>query len=944
MKKRNSKILLAMALLLCMAVSSFGFVAFADSAEDKKLTLGDLPYYTWYSDYQGYVAGDLKVKLMYTDCSAKYFSSTAENYNLKDFSAKDASNENALSLDGFTVCNWQYAFPADGGSVVAVFEVLADGTLSVTYGNGAVVGGWFDWNSLYRVYKKEAATGTVTTIKDYYHLDDAATSLSGFITEGVSVEVKAGDVIYYELGADANRSFQDMQGAIVSLTKAESDTPAQPATLQQCTVGDLCKYTWKSDYKGYDTGRLTVKLMYTDFSAKYFSSTAENYNLKDFTAHDSSDENVLTLEGFTVCNWQYAFSTTGGSVVAVIASKIDGEITWDYTAATSFQGWFDWNSLYRVYKKEAATGTITMLKEYYHQADADSKLAGVVKEGITVEVKKGDVVYYELGADTDRNFQNMHLATISATLEGVSDELTQEDLAKYTKQLEDKVAALTEGDYAPEKWQEIQGYLSQFKNGDYTKFSEMLLAYESAVTKIDAVKPDTLENVKEELNGKMQTFFNSLTEDRYTSEGWQTIKGAYDEYTAQVESLSEVSAVKTLYNEKLSVMKSVKVIIDSMNYLDYPAKMNANGYTWIEGDVVATKLMTGTANNLVAFDTQGATAHIMYASSLNAGDRPSYYVENWKWYIGSDIGVIVMFKANQDCELTITNTYLKDFTSASSNGWTEDCYLTYYIVRNGQLKKINQVAAPAADEDFNGTYYLKTGDMLYVEFNSSIINLGEIRNLEAPCGTKFSADATKFDSAKYEEQNNDLSSEVLQLIDNKQAALDAWFATLKQEDYSATNWALVQDELNLFKEKCENEVKTAEDVEKFYNETLSAARSVETLAQAQVALTQTLNGYVEELKVEYDKLVAENSYTEEQLARLKQAFDQGKENILACTKKAAGNTAKLTAIAELRNVETASAQSSEEKGCIGSLSSMGIAGLSMAVWALSVALKKKQDR
>lgn len=303
-----------------------------------------------------------------------------------------------------------------------------------------------------------------------------------------------------------------------------------------------------------------------------------------------------------------------------------------------------------------------------------------------------------------------------------------------------------------------------------------------------------------------------------------------------------------------------------------------------------------------------------------------------------------MFKANQDCELTITNNYLKNFTNASSNGWTEDCYLTYYIVRNGELKKINQVAAPAADEDFNGTYYLKTGDMLYVEFNSTVINLGEVRNMEAPCGTKFSANATKFDLAKYEEQNNDLSSEVLQLINNKQAALDAWFNTLKQEDYSATNWSLVQDELNVFKEKCENEVKTAEDVEKLYNEVLAAAQSVETLAQAQAALTQVLNGYVEELKAEYDKLVAENSYTEEQLAQLSQAFDQGKANILACTKKAAGNTAKLTAIAELRKVETAPAQSSESKGCISSLSSMGIAGLSMAVLALSVALKKKQDK
>lgn len=711
--------------------------------------------------------------------------------------------------------------------------------------------------------------------------------------------------------------------------------------VKKLTLGDLPYFTWYSNYQGHTQGDLKVKLMYTDSQARYFSSTAENYNLKDFTERDSSDENALKLEGFSVSNWEYKFPTEGGSVVAVITSKIDGEITWDYSTATQFQGWFDYNSLYRVYKKEAATGTITTVKDYYHQSDAADKLKGVVTEGITVAVKKGDVVYYELGADTERNYQNMHIATISATLEGVSDELTKEDLAKYTKQLEDKVAALTEGDYDSEKWQEIQGYVNQFKNGKHTKLSEMISAYNEAVEKIDNVKPDTLENVKEELNGKMQTYFKSLKEDRYTQEDWLTIKGAYEEYTALVENLTEVSAVKALYNDKLAAMQAVKVIRHSMDYLDYPSKMNANGYTWIEGDVVDTKLMTGTASNLIDFDTQGSSENIMYASTLNTGAKPSYYVENWKWFISRDAGVIVMFKANQDCELTITNTYLADFPSASNNGWTDDCYLTYYIVRNDELKKINQVAAPAADEDFNGTYYLKQGDMLYVEFNSFIINLGEIRNMEAPCGTKFSANATKFDLAKYEEQNNDLSSEVLALINIKQAALDSWFATLKQEDYSATNWSLVQDELNVFKEKCESEVKTADDVEKLYNDVLTAAQAVETLAQAQAALTQTLNGYVGELKAEYDKLVAENNYTEEQRALLDQTFEQGKTAILACTKKAAGNTAKLTAIAELRKVETAPAQSENGQNCKSSLGSMGIAGLSMAVLALSVALKKK---
>ena len=106
-KNRNKK--LAALLALCCTGSAAAGASLlegsaASAAETKQLTMGDLPYYTWYSEYKGHSINNMKVKLMYTDSSALFFDATKSDYNLKDFSAK--VSDNALSLNGFTVENW----------------------------------------------------------------------------------------------------------------------------------------------------------------------------------------------------------------------------------------------------------------------------------------------------------------------------------------------------------------------------------------------------------------------------------------------------------------------------------------------------------------------------------------------------------------------------------------------------------------------------------------------------------------------------------------------------------------------------------------------------------------------------------------------------------------------------------------------------------------------
>lgn len=233
---------------------------------------------------------------------------------------------------------------------------------------------------------------------------------------------------------------------------------------------------------------------------------------------------------------------------------------------------------------------------------------------------------------------------------------------------------------------------------------------------------------------------------------------------------------------------------------------------------------------------------------------------------------------------------------------------------------------------------MKEGDMLYFEFCSATILEGQVRNFQAPCYTTYDLDSTAFDEEKYTEQNHDLPQAVKDKIAEKQAALDTWFAALNETDYSATNWALLQDELATFAERCETEVSTTEDVEALYNEVLAAAQAVETIEQAEASLKKALQEYADELQAKYDELIANNKYSKDGRTALDEALADGKAKILAAKSKTLGNSAKLQAIAALNKIETKS-------GCGGSIGiGSAAAVLCAAAAAFAATKKKKEDR
>ena len=691
---------------------------------------------------------------------------------------------------------------------------------------------------------------------------------------------------------------------------------------------DLPYHTGYSEFGFYDAG-------YTEYTLKIglFDATKTDFNLIPFDTWDNG--NILTHSektGAKAENWRWHFAENSSNVL-VIKSKITGTIKFDF-AGVSLRGWFDsWPFIFGLYRHNASDDSVTQLARNFQ--DSSAKPLDSATYTHTVEVLAGDTVYFEIGkwSGNDYNVQEINKGKIIVTPTVVNEVVA----GAYGKKLDAKVSGLTQANYAESDWNAINEIVATFKTGAYADVNALLGAYNKAVADIDAITPDPLKDKRTNLINAMNAYVGGLVQSNYTNEAWAVITGAQSAFVGGASDCESESALQELYDAKMNEIKAVKAYKQTFTYLDYPSKMNANGYAWIEGEIFNTKLFAGTVANMKEFDSKGENENIMYHSSFNAGyDTPAYFVQNWKWFIGYNMGVITAYKAHVDMKLVITNTYIAD--GHSSNGWTEDCALTYYIVRGESVKEIAKVNAPSSDAQFGGEFYLKAGDMLYVEFNSTVINVGDVRNTEAPCGMKVEGDSTAFDQDLYAEQNNDLPADVVNAISEKKALLEEYYAGLTESDYSATNWLTLGQYVDQFAEKCESEVKTVEDVENLYNSIKAEMQNVPTIAQAQAELREALEGYAAEVKAEYDALIAANKYTAENKAKLDKALADGQSAIMSAKSKTVGNQEKVKAIAALKAVEVAPADS---QGCVSSLLSTGFTSVLAVLAGLFIVRKRR---
>ena len=589
----------------------------------------------------------------------------------------------------------------------------------------------------------------------------------------------------------------------------------------------------------------------------------------------------------------------------------------------------------------------------------------VIKKDYSFQVETGDVIYYEIGSTTEegwlRNVQNMLTVPVIATplntdnagayygglLDSYVASLTRSDYTDeswvliegcvtafkegsyesaidakaaydaavaeidavspdsktyFEGRLDALVASLTQKDYEAQTWSTIQGYVTAFKEGTYATAEELKTAYETAVAAIEGTEPDSFTWLRADLLSKMNAYYNAQTESYYTPQDWATLKKAHDDYVANYESYASKEELQAYFDTQYAAMTAVKAYMQTVAYLDLPSLIHENDFGWIPGAVADVTMYTGSIQHetMTPYDTfeSSDAADVLTNSALYA-ENPSAYAQNWKWYVSANIGVIVAYRANQDCQIVVGGVEGKEL---GDSGWTEVCTQNLYIERGGERKLIDTQALndAATDEDLFGTYYLKAGDILYIEF---ITNATDQRNTETPYVAMATMDATKFDEDAYAEQNHDLPEEVLARIEEKLADLQEYLGTLKEEDYSATNWLLLSDYIAQFEADCEMEVATVGDVDALYNETLAAMQAVPTLAEAEAQLKETLDQYVEELRTEYNALLEQYRYSDEAKAALDAALEEGIQNISNASSAAAGNTAKSRALTALRAVE-----------------------------------------
>ncbi len=958
--KKSTK-LIALIATLCLGISTSIGLALAPTstvkAEDatvETVVLGDLPQAMIDSSY-GYMS---KTNADYV-IKAGLFDATAENYGLNAFDNGgkdgDAPYVTCSAATGLKAMNWKWEFGANTSVVIEV-KAKIDGTVKFDFAKATTLSGWMDaWNTVFSLYRKNAADGTLTTIHDYVNENDAVAEnkvtkpsgeLNGTSSDEVraswiamltqTVEVKAGDIVYYEIGAVSGRNLQNMHTAeiVVAPEEVEEILPVE----QTYNVKDLPYHTWYSEFGYYNAGNVQYVM-----KAGQFNAAAENYGLTAFDTKNSDNNISSTLyPSMTIENWKWTF-TGGGTVVIEVKSNINGIIKFDMSTVTG--GWMDaWPTVFSLHRKNV-DGTLDKIANYFEGTDsvsgsstpsAGANMATLLTQ--EVKVATGDIIYYEVGTHAGSanayNLQGVIDAKIIAT--PIFDDPVVNKVSELTPSWTAAYEALNEKHYTAENWAKVEEIYASFAREakDCADADAVQALYDAKLAELKAVATDPILVAKEEKSTAITALYSAKKESDFTAENWAIYKGAYDAFVAGVEACETVDAVNALYDAKVAEMAAVKAYKQGHHYLDYPSTMNANGYSWITGDVYDTKLYAGTVANLKEFDS--GSGHKMYNAELNTGfDNPAYYAENWKWYIGRDAGVIVAFKANQNCVITITNTRVA--SGQGGQGWTSDCTLTYYILREGVTKEIYQVNAPSADEQFSGDWHLKAGDVLYVEFASSIINDGEVRNTEGPCNTAVTADSTTFDADKYAEQNHDLPAEVVAHIAEKLEALNAHVATLKEEDYSATNWLNIADLVAQFVEKCEKEVETIADVDAAYDAAMSAINATPTKAQAAAELKAALDGYVAELQAEYDKLTQENYYNEENKAKLDKALADGKTSIETAKSKSAGNTAKSNAIAALRAVETSEAP---KDSCFGGIASSAMLSV-LAMLGVCIIAKKK---
>lgn len=675
-----------------------------------------------------------------------------------------------------------------------------------------------------------------------------------------------------------------------------ADDSAQKDTI---SFGNLQKITADANF-GLAEGNV-VK-----YGAKTGKITIESKDgIVDFDTKES--DNFLKLSSDSLMkfeNWCWTVDKDN-SIIIVFQAKVDCMLEIQPNAA-SVSGWVE-NTNISVYLE--SNGELTQISHSATTIDS-------VK--VSQTLKAGETLYYvfsafEIDSGSIRNLQGVYDYTAIATEVKESGEFLT--IEEYKAELIEYISTLSENDYSAENWTTIQNIPNQFENEAQGKEGAALqFTYNKYLSMIDAVKTKV-----EELNDYTSSLVSKFNEkidgsalrqgvkesDFKNAEDFQAVTALKSEFESKINECETAEKAKELYVEYVAKLNNYAVkttTVDFLYNLVYDT-VEAEFGLYKKFGIVEYGLKWGSVaqGQIKDFDAYyfSPSEDLVYVENLGKGDVAA---KNWQWQATKGNGVIAVFKALQDCSINFVCTRVAD---GGIIGWTVNTTLKVYIGReNLGVKAVYTINTPSNDDGFSGTFYAKAGDIIYYEFTTDHMNMAV--NIQTPFATKATIDSTGFDQDAYDEQNNDLSSDVILAINTYHTQLTDYVATLNESDYSATNWSQLTSFPSEFLAAAEEQLtseSTVNDVEALYNTYLTQIKDIKTLAQEAEEFNQLKVTKKEEVKAYANKMLKDNKYSSENKKLIEGYVEEALKAIDEATTTKAINDAVTIAKNKINKVE-----------------------------------------
>lgn len=458
---------------------------------------------------------------------------------------------------------------------------------------------------------------------------------------------------------------------------------------------------------------------------------------------------------------------------------------------------------------------------------------------------------------------------------------------------------------------------------------DALLAAAKADMRAVAVKPDVRAN---ELQALLETKINRLkntTVYTFSADDLATIDAALETYKAGKETFADNAAAEAAYATAVAAIDACIPQRELVHIYDAVSRTIANDYGDVEFTLIDVGLFYGSVEDPKRFthhegDGSGSAADVLIEGKTAIK----------RWQIEADAGKAVVIKATakQNVKLSLTHR-----ATDWENGivWSTHTAFRFMAIDEAGtpfvLKK-TPVASTMPENHYAISVHLKAGDSFYIEYytNNEWGTLDFQPDLTANT-TEYNAD----ERPDYQAMR-DMQARKDEMCD----ALDTYFASLAEDDFSLGNWERLKSLLQEAKAAI-GEAQDAATLEQVYTTADADIKAVPTVAQEAAALETYKTEKLAELN-DYVAALTRKSYTDDEWATVEAAVDTFETALAACSTKTKVDVAFAAAKYSIDAV-TPSAKGCGCGGAVGTASGAAVLllGIALAAFAKRRACKNR---